>query len=86
MAAHGAGAFLHRFEQRGLRLGRSAIDLVRQHHVAEDRAVDKGPLTVPGGEVFFNDVRAGDVGGHQVRGELNSPERQAQRLRDGAHH
>ena len=36
--AAGDGAFLHGFEQRGLRLGRGAIDLVGQHQVGEDRA------------------------------------------------
>ena len=39
-----------------------------------------------GGEVFFDNVGAGDVGGHQVRRELDAFERQPQRLRNGAHH
>ncbi len=39
-----------------------------------------------GGGIFFDDVRAGDVGGHQVRRELDALEVQAERLRDGAHH
>ena len=86
MAAHGAGAFLHGFEQCCLGLWRGAINFVGQHDVAEDRALDEGPLTMPGGEVFFNDVGAGNVGGHQVRRELDAPERQAERLRNGAHH
>ena len=86
MAAHGAGAFLHGFEQCRLGLWRRAINFVGQHDVAKDRALDKGPLTMAGGEVFFDNVRAGNVGGHQVRRELDAPERQAERLRDGAHH
>ena len=31
-------AFVHGFEQRGLRLGRGAVDFVGQQHVGEDRA------------------------------------------------
>ena len=38
LAAGGDLALLHRFEQRGLRLGRRAVDLVGQHDVGEDRA------------------------------------------------
>ena len=30
--------FLHGLEQRGLHLGRSAVDLVRQHEIGKDRA------------------------------------------------
>src|ERR1700691_4662664 len=86
VAAHGAGAFLHGFEQCCLGLWRRAIDLVGQHDVAKDRALDEGPLTMSRGEVFFNNVRARNVRGHQVRRELDAPERQAQRLRNGAHH
>ena len=43
-------------------------------------------LPMAGGEILFDDVGAGDVGGHQVRRELDAPETQAERLRDGAHH
>ena len=37
-AADGDLAFLHGFEQRGLGLGRRAVDFVGQHDVGEDRA------------------------------------------------
>ena len=37
-------------------------------------------------EVFFDDVGAGDVGGHQVGRELDALEGQAKCFRDGAHH
>ena len=40
VAAHRAGKLLHRFQQRGLRLGRRAVDFIRQNDVAED-----GPWT-----------------------------------------
>ncbi len=44
------------------------------------------PAAVAGGGIFFDDVRAGDVRGHQVRRELDALEIQAKRLRDGADH
>ena len=37
-SAAGDGALLHGFEQRGLRLGRGAVDFVGQHQVGENRA------------------------------------------------
>ena len=86
VASHGAGSFLHGFEQGGLCLWRGAVDLVGKQDVAKDRALDEGPLTMTGGEIFLDDVGAGDVGGHQVRRELDAPERQAKGLRNGAHH
>ena len=39
IAAHGAGVLLHGLKQRGLRLGRGAVDFVGQHDVAEDRSL-----------------------------------------------
>ena len=69
-----------------MRLGRRAVDLVGQQDVGENGTVDKRPGTVSRGHVFFNDVGAGDVGGHQVRCELNALERQAESLGDGPHH
>ena len=44
------------------------------------------PAAVARGGVFLDDVRAGDVRGHQVRRELDALELEAQRLRDGADH
>ena len=86
IAAHRAGELLHGLEQRRLRLGRRAVDFVGQQDVAEDRPVHERPAAVPGGGIFLDDVRAGDVRGHQVRRELDALEHQAQRLRDGADH
>ena len=37
LAADGDAALLHRFEQRGLRLRRGAVDFVGEQQVAEDR-------------------------------------------------
>ncbi len=67
--------FLHRFEQRRLRLGRGAIDFVRKHEMREDRAALKLKLA-PSGARFHHDVRAENVGRHEVRRELNAAERQ----------
>ena len=39
---------LHRFEQRGLRLGRRAVDFVGQNHVREQRPFEKAELAAAG--------------------------------------
>ena len=85
-AADGGLAFLHRFEQGGLRLGRRAVDFVGQHDVGEDRPGQEleGPL--PGDRIVLNDFRAGDVGRHEVGRELDALERQVERLGQRAHH
>ena len=41
LSAGGDLVFLHRFQQRRLRLGRRAVDFVGQDHVREDRAADE---------------------------------------------
>ena len=46
----------------------------------------EGPAAMPGGGIFLDDVRAGDVRGHQVRRELDALENQAERLRNRADH
>ena len=81
VAVDGDLAFVHGFEQRGLRLGRGAIDLVGQQEVAEDR---------PGLEFERLRMRVVDgdaehVAGQHVAGELQAVEaagdRPRQRLR-----
>ena len=64
--------FLHRFEQRRLRLRRRAVDFVGQHDVREDRAGREHHLAAAGGGVFLDDVGAGDVRRHQVGRELDA--------------
>ena len=86
LPAHRAGVLLHRLEQRGLRLRRRAVDLVGEQDIAEDRAFDECPFAMAGRQIFFDDVGAGDVGGHQVRRELDAPELQAERVGNGPHH
>ncbi len=66
----GNGMLLHGFEQRGLSLGCRAIDFVGQHEMREDRP----SLESEGfGAAFGIDNHAADdVGGHQVRRELDA--------------
>ena len=71
-------ALLHRFEQRRLRLGGSAVDLVGEHDVREDRAGAQAERPVARRE----HVGAGDVGGQQIGGELDAPHGAAERGRE----
>ena len=79
----GDAVLLHRLEQRRLRLGRGAVDLVGQHEVAEDRSLleAEAPLAA----LLHDDVRAEDVGRHQVGRELDAREVQVERLGQRAH-
>ncbi len=67
-------ALLHAFEQRGLRLGRRPVDLVGEDDLADDRA--RPELELLG--LLVVDRQAGHVGGQEVRGELDPPERAAE--------
>jgi hypothetical protein len=68
LAADGHRAFLHGLEQRGLHLGRRAVDFVGQHHVGEDGALVGGELAGLGRE----DHGADHVGGEQIGRELDA--------------
>ena len=70
------GALAHRFQQRGLGLGRGAIEFVGQQQVGEDGALLEAEMPVPGAVIFFQQFGAQDVAGHQVRSELHAPELQ----------
>ena len=74
---------LHRFEQRRLGLRRSAVDLIGQDDVCEDRPrlEAQRPAAV---EVFTDDGRANNVGGHQVGRELDAAEVQRQHVAECA--
>ncbi len=72
---------LHRLQQGRLSLRRRAVDLVGQQDVGEDRPLDERQLPPARGDVFLDDVGAGDVGRHQVRGELDALEPQVEDLR-----
>ena len=51
-------AFLHRFQERGLGLGRGAVDLVGQDDVREDRPAQELELADAGGLVFLDHLGA----------------------------
>ena len=67
----------HALQQRGLGLGRGAVDLVRDHDVREHRP--GAELELLGAPVV--DRHAGDVAGQQVRGELDPAHRAVDRDR-----
>ena len=79
-ACRGDVPLLHRFEERGLGLGRGAVDLVGQHDVREDRPRDEAEDPLPRELVLLNHLRPRDVGGHQVGGELDAVELEVHRL------
>ena len=75
--------FLHGFEERGLGLGRRAVDLVGQDHVGENGAVhERHPPALPR---VAQDFGAGDVGGHEIGCELDALKFQMKDLRDRFH-
>ena len=81
LAAEGHLAFLHRLEQGRLDLGGGAVDFVGQHEVGEDRAF----LDAVFAGLRVVDERAHDVGGQQVRRELDAREIGLDGLRQRAH-
>src|SRR5690606_5840692 len=70
LAANTHLMFGHRFQQRGLHLGRSPVDLVGQHQVVENGAWLEAEGTILGPE----DFGAGDVAWQQVGRELDAME------------
>ena len=75
---------LHRLEQRGLRLGRRAVDLVGQNHVREHGAANEAEEALARLAVLFHHVGARDVRRHQIRGELNALELKLEQLGERA--
>ena len=65
--------FLHRLEQRALRLGRRAIDLIDQHHLRKQRPGVKNEALL----LAVENGIADDVRRQQIAGELNAAEIQA---------
>src|SRR5207245_2712327 len=78
--------FLHGLKQSRLCLGGSAIDLIGEDHVGEDRPFDETKRALSRRLVFFKNVRAGDVGRHQVRGELDAVEVELQHAGEAGNH
>src|SRR5262245_28486340 len=85
-AADGDLTLLHGFEQRRLSLGRRAVDFVRENHIGEQRAGEELELARPGRAILLDDLGPGDVGGHQVRGELDTAKVERQAFRQGRDH
>ena len=78
-AVDGDLAFVHGFEQRGLRLGGGAIDLVGQQKIAEDGA----GLELEGFGMDIVDGDAQNVAGEHVAGELEAVEAAGDGAREG---
>ena len=72
--------------KRGLGLGRRAVDLVGQDHVAEQRPFEEAEIAGPRAAVLLDHVGAGDVGRHEVRRELDAAEAEVQRPAERADH
>ena len=66
-------AFLHRLQQRGLRLWRGAVDFVGQQQFAENGSAGQRELA----RLEIEQVRSQDVAGQQVGGKLDAPEIEA---------
>ncbi len=81
--AGGDAVFLHGFEEGGLGFRRGAVDFVGEEHIREDGAFDEAEGAFAGGAVFFEDIGAGDVGGHEVGGELDAFEGEVEDVGDG---
>ena len=71
----------HDLEQRRLHLGRGPVDLIGEQEVGHDRAELDVELLL----ALPVDPGADDVGGHQVRGELDAGERPADHSGEGLH-
>src|ERR1041384_1776538 len=82
-AACGDPVLLHGLEEGGLGLGGRAVDLVGEDEVGEDRALEEAEDAAAGGVVFFEDLGAGDVSGHEVGSELDALKREIEGLGKG---
>nr|GEU28510.1 hypothetical protein [Tanacetum cinerariifolium] len=81
LAGKGHAALLHGFEQRRLRLGRRAVDLVGQQHLGEHGAMLEAEFALARGVVLFQDFGAHDIGRHEVGRELHAVKIHLGRLR-----
>ena len=65
---------LHRLEERGLRLRRSAVDFVRKEQVGEHRTAHEAEGVRARQLVLVEDLSARHIRRHQVGGELDAAE------------
>ena len=77
-AAHAHLPLLHCLQQRCLRLGGRAIDLVGEHHIGKQWPLQKAYLPRAGGPVLLEHIGADDVGRHEVGSELDAAEGEIQ--------
>ena len=68
-----------------LGLGRRAVDLVGQHHIRKQRALDEAKDPPARGMVLFQHVGPGDIRGHEVGRELDPLVPQVEDLGERAH-
>ena len=85
-AVDGDRQFLHRFEQRGLRLGWRAIDFVGKDEVGEHGAPMKHQVAPTACLIALKNFRARDVRRHEVRRELNAPKIPPEQFGERFHH
>ena len=74
LAAHTDVPLLHRFEHRGLCLGRRPIDFIGQHEIGKNRAREEPVSSFPSVWILLNHLGARHVAGHQVGRELDALE------------
>ena len=79
-AVHGDLLFLHDLQQGRLAAGGGAVDLVGQDDLGEKRTGPELKLAL----LLVEEVDAGQVRGHQVRGELDAAEVPADAPGEGA--
>ncbi len=70
LSGHRYLLLLHGFQQSGLRLGRCAVDLIRQNNGSKQRPRLKAELASFIG--LHQDIGTGHIRRHQVRRELNA--------------
>ena len=61
LARDGYGILLHRFQQRGLCLGRGPVDLVSEKQVGEDRSSYETEGAIARCDIGLQDLASGDV-------------------------
>jgi hypothetical protein len=82
-ARRGDLMFLHRFEQGSLGFWRSAVDFIREDEIRENRSAHESESSAL--RRVREDFGAGDVGGHQVGGELDALKLKVENARDRFH-
>ena len=70
LARHRHITLLHGLQQRRLRAWAGAVDFVRHQKLREHRAVDEAECALAG--VFFQNFGTDDIGGHEIRRELDA--------------